>query len=292
MNASVQMLPLNPQEIKQVNDLFYRGFYSMAFQPIYNLNTKELVGFEALLRGPQGTPLNSPGRIFNQQNSFTDLFLHQLDLSCLGSAIRTGRLFPDRYLLFVNIHGVTIKVLLEKIKYLRLLLKEMQISPRRVVLEVSETTPQELIIEALENIQSIKEEGLSIAIDDISQDHPWFAMSQTLRPTFLKVDRAIIHGLQESARNQKILSDLIIFAEQVSAQIIAEGIETVEEMTALQNMAIPFGQGFLLGHPKSAEVWLTELNHDMTAIKAIPGVSGWDDVHQSLSEQNRRSPTF
>jgi EAL domain-containing protein (putative c-di-GMP-specific phosphodiesterase class I) len=241
-----------------VRELLKRGFYSMAFQPVWETTTNRILGFEALLRGPVGTPLDNPRRLFHQKGYLSKELLLRLDLACIGSAIRSGRLLAPHGLLFINAHGETIWHLTRRQHDLFQLFDQLEIAPDQVVFEVSESTEKAHARLIARSLRPFRERGIKIALDDIGVRHPWLHHILWLEPDFLKVDRAFVDGVDSSEKRQKLLVGLLKMTEHIGAQLIVEGVATEREWNCVRELGIPYAQGFWLGIPDVAEKWLTE----------------------------------
>ena len=242
-------------KMMSVAELLRRGFYSMAFQPIYDTASLVPFGFEALLRGPAGTPLANPGKVFGDGCSLADELLFELDMACVGSAVRTGRRLPGKSLIFINIHGGTAPRLAEEAKDLLKLLRDLGVEPSRVVFEVSEGASQESLNETAENLKVFRREGVKVALDDVGSRHPWLHHMLWLEPDFIKLDRTLISGIDTCEKKQALTQGLSFLARQMKSRVVAEGVETRQEMQALRLLDVPLAQGFLLGRPMRADNW-------------------------------------
>ena len=107
-----------------LKDLLHGGLCSMAFQPILELQSKKIHGFEALLRGSNGTSLPNPDILFNREGYLDNEILLRLDTACVGSALRSGRELAKAHRLFINIHFSTLQALSVYLDSFSSLLKE------------------------------------------------------------------------------------------------------------------------------------------------------------------------
>jgi EAL domain-containing protein (putative c-di-GMP-specific phosphodiesterase class I) len=267
--------PLDTKEVESITVLLMRGFYSMVFQPILHTSSVTPLGFEALLRGPVGTPLAAPGRLFNQEGYIDVELLSRLDMACIGSALRTGRMLASEGLLFVNIHGHTVPHFSPD-AFLKLL-DDTGIDPGQVVFELSERTNQDHVREIAKKLREFRRWGVKLALDDVGSRYPWLMHMLWLEPEFVKADRNLIQGVDTHPRKQDLLEGLTIFSKKMGARLIAEGVETNREYSALTEVGVPLVQGFLLGRPKTAEHWLkpengyTTQSPDSTVSPVFPG---------------------
>src|SRR5512137_2177050 len=241
--------------IGSIYSLMFRGFYSTAFQPIVNTGSGRAIGYEALLRGPEGTPLANPGRLFNEDGYLPEDVRLQLDRACIDSSVRTGRNLPDDTLLFINILGATLIQLTGVLDEFLALLGHLKLSPGRVVFEVSETTSRAMTDDLARCIGRLQAAGIRVALDDIGVRSPYLYHLLCLEPEFLKLDRVFVQGIDQDLRKQTLVDSMARMADRMGAQLIAEGIETAGELEAMRNLHVPMSQGYYLGRPQPAGQW-------------------------------------
>jgi EAL domain-containing protein (putative c-di-GMP-specific phosphodiesterase class I) len=256
------MRPSEILEVETLTDLLSRGFYSMAFQPIYETASRRVFGFEALLRGPQGTPLANPARLFHDRGYVPKDVLHDLDLACIGAALRTGRLLQPTSRIFVNVHGETLWRLTRQQKDLFMLLEQLEILPERIVLEISESTDKAHVRLIARSLRAFRDRGMRVALDDVGVSYPWMHHLLFLEPDFLKVDRSFIQTIHGQPRKQELMIALSFMAARMGAKLIAEGVETHDEWQTVADLQVPMAQGFWLGRPLPAESWAGESQMD------------------------------
>ncbi len=240
----------------QIRDLLQRGFYSMAFQPVRETANSRPYGFEALLRGPLATPLANPQKLFHERPYLDLALLLDLDMACLGAALRSGRVFASSVKLFINVHGATLHNIVDCQGDLLDLLKEVHVHPSRLVLEISESTDSESLSHIAASLPLLKAMGIQIALDDVGGSFPWLDHLLWLEPDYLKLDHSLVHDLHASLRKQRLIRSLCDMALNAGAQCIAEGIETPEDWRAVCDLDVPYAQGFWLGRPCPARDWL------------------------------------
>ncbi len=238
---------------REVARLLAHGFLSMAFQPIVDLATGRRAGFEALLRGPRGTPLSEPGTLFGKGHGLSDEVMRQLDLACVDAALRSGRALPKDSLLFINIQAGTMS--LDGLELFSLM-DALGVDPKSVVLEVSESLDGEHTRAIARSLLPFRKKGVRLALDDVGVRYPWLYHLLHLRPEWVKVDRSFVKNVHGSPRMADLLVGLRELAGRMGASVIAEGIETQEDARAIAALGIPFAQGFRLGRPAPAEAWL------------------------------------
>ncbi len=239
-----------------VEELLGRGFLAMAFQPIFEDGARRPYGYEALLRGPANTPLESPQPLFHDPGLISEDLLLRLDLACIGAAVRSGRRLADSAFLFVNVHGRTLEALVRRDHVVYRLIDSLRIAASRIVLEVSESTPVTDVRDVARHLSGLRSQGLRIAVDDAGTASPWLEHLLWLEPDFVKLDREFISGIAREPKKRDLVGGLACLARRLGARLVAEGVETAEELAALRGIGVPLVQGYLLGRPAPAESFL------------------------------------
>lgn len=247
---------LHSDAIDRLTSLIVRGFYSTAFQPISETSTRKTIGYESLFRGPEGTPLAHPGKIFNEAGYVPHDIRLRLDHVSIDSAVRAGSRLPGRPLIFINVLGATILHLSDIFDAFLALLAEYRVDPSRIVLEVSESTDQDLADRISATLRKLQSVGIRVALDDIGVRSPYLYHLLCLEPEFIKLDRIFIRGIDKDVRRQDLVHCMVAMAERMGTCLIAEGVETPEEFRIMQSLGVPLCQGFYLGKPQLSKEWM------------------------------------
>ncbi|HLG18333.1 MAG TPA: EAL domain-containing protein [Bdellovibrionota bacterium] len=220
------------------------------FQPIVNLNTGTIMGYEALSRGPAGTVFESPTLLFTLARDAGLVF--ELDRLCRKMALRSAAPLPSDCKLFINTIPHTIHDPEFRGKYLEDLLRDVDKKPSNIVFELTERA-------AIENFSSFREAmryytdiGMAIAIDDAGTGYSTLEAIVELNPRYLKFDLSMVRGINRSPIKQEMLRLLCALAKKIDAIIIAEGIESREELAFLMKTGVAFGQGFYFSKSMTA----------------------------------------
>lgn len=253
-----------------VSELITRGFYSMAFQPILHTRTNKRFGFEALMRGPTGTPLDNARRLFHEENYLSKELFLRLDLACIGSAIRSGRLLTSRGYLFINAHGETLWHLTRNGNAFLDTIQELELPADRVVFEVSENTEKAHARLLARSLSPFRKLGIKIALDDIGIRHPWLHHLLWLEPDFIKVDGSFVSKINAFPKAQGLLAGLVKLSEHAGARLIAEGVSNEAEWQTIRDLDVPLAQGFWLGCPATNE-YLLHQDHNPNDARSTPG---------------------
>ena len=216
------------------------------FQPIVNLSTLEIIGYEALTRGPEDTEFASPLLLFILAAEFGLSF--ELDALCRRMAFESARDLTDKKI-FINTLTMTIHDPEFRGAYLEQLLESLKIKPENVVFEVNEKLAidnYDLFRDAMQDYLDI---GIVHASDDIGAGEADLERIMELRPGFLKIDIGLVRGIDKSFIKKQIIKAMVALAEGIGSVIVAEGVETREEYWTLNELGVTHGQGYLFGRP-------------------------------------------
>lgn len=178
----------------------------------------------------------------------------EVDLLCLASTFRTLRDQPASPLLhFVNIEPMT----LESPRFwgqLQGWLGDLAFPPLNVVVELTESHSIH-DLDLLQNCaKSLRSHGLQIAVDDLGAGVASLTHMARLAPDFIKADRSLVEQAHRRPYQAALLNALSVFAQRMCIGFIAEGIETPEELQAVIDADVPWGQGYVFGQPQPPKV--------------------------------------
>jgi EAL domain-containing protein (putative c-di-GMP-specific phosphodiesterase class I) len=217
------------------------------YEPIVDVHTRTVFGYEALARGPENGDLHSPAALFRDAEEY-DL-VYALDCLCRESGLEGAIDFPAGTKLFLNVLPTTIHDPSFQPDQLVRTLEECQLSPSDVVFEISEQESIENFVHFRELSDQYRRLGFQFALDDTGSGYAGFEELIELQPEFIKIDRSVVSGVDEDPARQDVLSALLQVAEKMGARMIGEGLDTLEELAMLGELGIHFGQGWLFGHP-------------------------------------------
>ena len=218
---------------------------TMLFEPIVNLSTRDVIGYEALARGPAGSEVQTPGAFFQRAEEAGLLF--EADSLCRRRALDGAHGLAPGIKLFLNCLPSAIRDPQFRGAAFQHLLERLRLRPTDVVFEISERESIgnfAMFREARDHFASL---GLGIALDDTGVGYSSLEAVMELAPDFIKVDQVLVRSIDTDPPCQELLRSLNAVAAKLGARVIAEGIETREELSTLQALGVPFGQGYLLG---------------------------------------------
>lgn len=217
------------------------------FQPIVDMETLEIIGYEALSRGPQDTEFASPLLLFTFAAECGLSF--ELDRLCRKSAFGSIRKLKTDKKIFVNTLTMTIHDPEFRGAYLKELLEDLKIKPENVVFEVSEKMAidnYDMFRSAMRDYTDI---GIVHASDDIGTGHSDLERIMELNPGFMKIDLSFVKDIDKNYIKQEIVKAMVSLAEKIGSLVIAEGVETKEEYEKLRELKVTYGQGYLFARP-------------------------------------------
>ncbi|SDS86875.1 PAS domain S-box-containing protein [Actinoplanes derwentensis] len=211
------------------------------FQPIHDLHTGRIAGYEALSRFA-GTPYRTPDVWFAeawQAGLGIDLELHAITL-----AVRQLELMPPTAYLSVNAAPQTILD-----DRFAALLTGLGPDAARIVVEVTEHAAVADYDTLAAAVQRLRRTGVRFAVDDTGAGYASMQHVLRLRPDVIKLDRGIVAGIDLDVARQALATAMVTFAASLGMSVVGEGIETAGELAALTQAGVRNGQGYFLGRP-------------------------------------------
>jgi EAL domain-containing protein (putative c-di-GMP-specific phosphodiesterase class I) len=238
------------------------------FQPIVELESADIVGYEALSRGPRGTEYENPYFLFDTAKDVGLIF--ELDRICRRKAlIASAQLEPDARI-FINVLPSTIQDPEFKGIYLQELLADVQRQPQKIVIEVSEREAIDDYPAFRTALKHYSDLGFSIAVDDTGAGYSSLEAIVELQPHYMKLDISMVRNIHEHPLKQELIRAITAFSTKIDATIIAEGVETQEERETLVGLGVPLGQGYFFGRPREYGKQLMEQDQSAPAGSADP----------------------
>ncbi|MEZ5308774.1 MAG: EAL domain-containing protein [Pyrinomonadaceae bacterium] len=244
------------EHIRLEGDLRYaceRDEFSMHYQPLINLRTGELRGFEALLRW-QHPDLGfvSPARFIPIcEDSGLIVPITNWILKQATTRVAEWQKISNEFsnlLVSVNISGrhLADERLLTDVKSA---LEVSKLSPGCLKLEITETTAMENAEQTIEVLRQLKSLGVKISIDDFGTGYSSLSYLHRLPFDTLKIDRSFVLAVSKEGGDSQILETIIALTKNLKKEVIAEGIETNDQLSILMDFGCDYGQGYLFSRP-------------------------------------------
>jgi EAL domain-containing protein (putative c-di-GMP-specific phosphodiesterase class I)/GGDEF domain-containing protein len=232
---------------RRLADIIERGDVHTLVHPVLKLDDMSIIGYEALSRGPEGGEFERPDKLFKVAYD-ADLVL-RLERLCRRQAIRAAADLPVGRMLFMNIEPEAIGDPELRDVMFTALLADAAITPDRIVLEITERqaiTDFDSFRSTLEYLRAL---GFSVAVDDAGAGYASLQVLAEVRPEWLKIDISLVRGVDTDEVRRQLMASMVTFAERMGVKLIAEGIETLEELRVLKELGVAYGQGFLFTVP-------------------------------------------
>jgi len=211
------------------------------------METRDILGYEGLSRGPRGGPLEYPVNLFGAAARF-DL-VDELERACRRQVFVDWEHFGSPTRLFVN----TVPATVRDVSFLgRGVLDYLgpRLSPSIVTLEITEGQVIENLNLYREAMHSFLELGFTFAIDDVGAGYSGLETIANLGASYLKIDMGLVRDIHEKKVSQQVVKAILDMGTAVGAAVIAEGIETQEEADTLKGLGLRYAQGYFFGRPQ------------------------------------------
>ncbi|MGH9870638.1 MAG: EAL domain-containing protein [Candidatus Polarisedimenticolia bacterium] len=217
------------------------------FQPIVHLETETVLGYEAFSRGPVDTLFEAPGHLFECSREAG--MSRELDLVCQRSALRQARRLSPGDKLFLNALPSSLLDPGFREGLLADLPADFPVSRSDIVLEIADRNSIEDYKAFSSEVADLRAQGFEISIDDVGKASSSLESLSEVHPDFIKVDASIVRNVHRNLVKQELLRSLCHVARTMGAQVIAEAIETREELEAVRRCGVSYGQGYYFSRP-------------------------------------------
>jgi EAL domain-containing protein (putative c-di-GMP-specific phosphodiesterase class I) len=235
------------QSLYQLQKLILNRKISTVFQAIVDINSLEVIGYEALSRGPSDSELHSPLLMFLLALEFGLTF--ELDSVCRKTAFESARNITPDIKIFVNTLPMTIHDPEFRGQYLEDLFHDLKLKPENVVFEVNEALAIDNYDLFKGSLKDYSDIGIVHASDDIGRGHADLERILELAPGYMKLDISMVRDIDQSFIKQQMVRAMISLAHNINSKIIAEGVERKEEYAMLKELGVDYAQGYLFGRP-------------------------------------------
>jgi EAL domain-containing protein (putative c-di-GMP-specific phosphodiesterase class I) len=215
--------------------------------PIFDLSSMEPVGYEALSRGPEGSEFEHPDKLFSVAYG-ADL-VTRLERVCRKRALEMAVGMPEGRLLFLNIEPGAVSDPRLRDAVTLAMMAENPLAPGSVVLEITEREAIADFAAFRATLDYVRALGFSVAVDDAGSGFGSLQCLAEVRPEWLKIDQSLVRGCDSDEVRHTMIESLVTAAARLGSKVIAEGIQTVEELQTLRSVCVGYGQGFLLAMP-------------------------------------------
>lgn len=224
------------------------GGLSIALQPIVDLDTRRVVGAEALARFS-----DEHGERMPTETTFLDAHALglgvELELAIIELALDEQERLPEDMYLALNVSPALLAS-----GELEPLIARGTHGDRPLVVELTEHQAVEDYAELAEALKRLRAHGVRVAVDDVGSGFASFRHVTRVNPEILKLDRSLVCGIDEDPVRQSLAAAIVAFARDVGAVVVSEGIESESELSCLMDLAVGCGQGFYLARPELGRI--------------------------------------
>ncbi|MDX2257121.1 MAG: EAL domain-containing protein [Pseudanabaenaceae cyanobacterium bins.39] len=251
-----QTLRLTQLESELRYALEYQEF-ELYYQPIVELTTKQLSGFEALIRW------KNPKRGFIPPIDFIPLAEDTGLIVAIGDWVMQNacqqlrewqKEYPEARNLTMSInlasHQIREPDLLEKLDRT---LQATEISGNAIRLEITEGTLMDQGEETITKLSQLRARNIQLSIDDFGQGYSSLSYLHRFPINILKIDRAFVEQMSDGGENVEIVRTITVLAHTLNMKVVAEGVETEQQVALLQELGCEYGQGYLFSKPLPAK---------------------------------------
>jgi diguanylate cyclase (GGDEF)-like protein len=234
---------LSAQIARVVTERLLRPVY----QPIIDLSSGRVIGFEGLIRPTPESGFADPGSMFAAAETVGRTV--ELDHACVSAVVAGAREMSEDQILTVNLSPRTVEAPHFSADALLSLLARYSIHPGRVVVELTEREKVEDSTRLQANLTALQRAGVRIAADDVGAGNAGLRLLSQIRFDIVKIDLMLVQEGAERDSSRAVLRSLHDLASRWGAAVIAEGLETTTQLKTVRDLGIPSGQGYLLARP-------------------------------------------
>lgn len=253
------------------------------YQPIVSLQSGRILGYEALSRGPERSPYYSPLALIDK--ALEEDCLWELELMFRQSALEGIKNLPLQSFVFINVDPNIIRSPDYKSGITKDYLSEIGADHVNLVFEITERTAISDYPAFQTLMENYKSQGYQIAIDDVGAGYSGLKTINEVRPNYLKIDMDLIRNIDKDVFKQALIKAFVDASASTGIKLIAEGVETKEELKTLIILGVEFGQGYFLKKPSDHEFELCEsVVEKITSYNKISGnLNGFSSEYHYIS---------
>lgn len=222
------------------------GTLTPVYQPIVDLSSGRVIGYEGLVRVPRESTFAHAGALFDAAEVAGRV--HDLDRAALDVVLRGAQSLDDSVTLSVNISPRTLESAEFSATAFLSILRRHGIPPGRVVLELTEREsirdPERLRLA----LRGVQDAGVRVAADDVGAGNAGLRLLSQFRFDVVKIDLSLVQRAGDD-KTHSVLRSIVEMADRLGATTIAEGVETSSQLRTARRLGITAGQGYLLGRP-------------------------------------------
>lgn len=238
---------------QEISDAIKHGELELYFQPKISFKTGEFVGAEALMRW------NHPTRGLVPPIEFIPVaeemgLITKIDEWGLAQACIQNKRWQNK-----GFHPISVSVNVSQaqlyqtdiVESIRRALSESQLDPKYLEVELTETMAMLDIERTVSILKQVKKLGVKISMDDFGTGYSSLSALKVLPIDIIKIDKSLVYDISESETSLNVTKAIVDLGKAMKLQVLAEGVETIEQNTLLEDLGCDIAQGFLYGKPQN-----------------------------------------
>jgi EAL domain-containing protein (putative c-di-GMP-specific phosphodiesterase class I) len=244
------------QMVNKIQNGIEKEEFTLYYQPVYNLNTNEIIGVEALVRWLH--PVNG----FISPEIFIPIAekskqIYELDRWIINKALQQKEQWEKDGLehveLSINLSSKTLESE-NNFQKIEKIITSYKVDYSKIIIEITETVIITQVDLAIERLNRLRSYGLKIALDDFGTGYSSLTHILKLPIDIIKIDRSFIKSIPNGNEETIITQSIISLAHDLNYKVVAEGIETQDQLDYLKKTSCELGQGFLLCKPLPSDI--------------------------------------
>lgn len=260
----------------QIASLIAESRLDVHFQPIVDLHDGLVIAYEALTRTPADSPVRDLERLFRSAERHGMIW--PLEELTRRNAIAAAAVWPPGTRLFLNCTPAVFADPRFLVSLGRDLSQAPGLAPDRIVLEITELSEEQSVPELADQVRRVVAAGFQVALDDAGAGASGLNRMMALRPQWVKLDREFVRRIDRDALRQNLVRFFVHYARTSGVQVLAEGIESAQELQTVASLGVRFAQGYYLGKPGA-------MDHTTSAEYLGQLRSRWASVETSLPQE-------
>jgi EAL domain-containing protein (putative c-di-GMP-specific phosphodiesterase class I) len=217
--------------------------FSMAFQPIIDIEQGDVYAYEALVRGPSGEPAGTVFESVDESNQY------RFDQVCRVKAIKLAAELGIQQYLSINFMPNAVYRPELCIRTTLAAAREFGFPTERIIFEITESERIERVEHLKNIIRHYREIGFQTAIDDFGSGFAGLNLLAEFQTDLVKLDMELVRNIDSNPPRQSIVRGILQTAGEMDIRVIAEGVETNAELACLRDLGVGLFQGFLFAKP-------------------------------------------
>jgi EAL domain-containing protein (putative c-di-GMP-specific phosphodiesterase class I)/GGDEF domain-containing protein len=255
---------------QRLERLIAGALFTVVYQPIVDLGSGRVVACEALARPAAESGFDNPGELIGAASD--ERMAWEVEAALRAASLAGVREFEANVSVFVNC-SPDVFTDARFADALGLEVRTAGVDPSRVVIEVTERTHEGRETEMSAQVARLKARGFAVAIDDVGAGTSGLSRLVNLRPEWLKLDRGLIHDIHTDEFRKNLVRFFGHFARLSGVRVIAEGVETFDDLAAVASLGVRYSQGYHFAKPGTPATVLSQ--EQAGAIAASCAEANW-----------------